>query len=109
MNSLSPNANIAQRARRRIFRRLMPFLFLLYLINYLDRINVSYAALSMAPDLGFINCIGSIGGFVGPYAVGYLNMRTGSSSAGLAFLTVAFCLGAVLLLFVRPARGKAAC
>jgi ACS family tartrate transporter-like MFS transporter len=61
-----------------------------------------------AAALGFINCIGSIGGFVGPYAVGFLNTRTGSSSAGLAFLTASFYFGALLLLFVRPASHKPA-
>lgn len=33
--------------------RLIPFLFLLYVIAYLDRVNVGYAALDMNRDLGF--------------------------------------------------------
>ena len=33
--------------------RLLPFLFLLYVIAYLDRVNVGYAALDMNRDLGF--------------------------------------------------------
>src|SRR5439155_12375763 len=44
---------IAQRARRRVRRRLLPFLFVLYVIAYLDRVNVSYAALEMTGALGF--------------------------------------------------------
>ncbi len=32
--------------------RLIPFLFLTYIINYLDRINIGFAALSMNKDLG---------------------------------------------------------
>src|SRR5260370_26411718 len=32
--------------------RLMPFLFLLYIVAYLDRINVSYAILQMRGQLG---------------------------------------------------------
>lgn len=32
--------------------RLLPFLFLLYIVAYLDRINVSFAALTMNRDLG---------------------------------------------------------
>src|SRR5207237_8505063 len=44
---------IAQRARRRVRRRLLPFLFVLYVIAYLDRVNVSYAALEMTGSLGF--------------------------------------------------------
>jgi len=44
---------IAQRARRRVRSRLLPFLFVLYVIAYLDRVNVSYAALEMTGSLGF--------------------------------------------------------
>jgi len=34
-------------------RRLIPFIMLLYVANYLDRVNVSFAALTMNKDLGF--------------------------------------------------------
>lgn len=37
----------------RIRRRLIPFLFLLYIVAYLDRINVGFAALQMNAALGF--------------------------------------------------------
>jgi ACS family tartrate transporter-like MFS transporter len=37
----------------RIRRRLIPFLFLLYIVSYLDRINVGFAALQMNQALGF--------------------------------------------------------
>jgi ACS family tartrate transporter-like MFS transporter len=33
--------------------RLMPFILLLYFINYIDRVNVGFAALTMNADLGF--------------------------------------------------------
>src|ERR1700712_1793922 len=33
--------------------RLIPFLMLLYFVNYLDRVNVGFAALTMKKDLGF--------------------------------------------------------
>lgn len=33
--------------------RLIPFMFLLYVVNYLDRVNVSFAALQMNNELGF--------------------------------------------------------
>jgi len=38
---------------RRVFWRLIPFLFLLYVCAYLDRVNLSFAALSMRHNLGF--------------------------------------------------------
>src|SRR5437660_1904744 len=44
---------VAGRARHRIARRLLPFLFLLYVIAFLDRMNVGAAALQMPHDLGF--------------------------------------------------------
>ena len=31
----------------------MPFLFVLYVVSYLDRVNVGFAALQMNRDLGF--------------------------------------------------------
>jgi MFS transporter, ACS family, tartrate transporter len=46
-------SEVGQRARRRIAWRLMPFLFLLYIVAFLDRVNVAYAALGMSENLGF--------------------------------------------------------
>src|SRR5438477_11725753 len=37
----------------KVRRRLIPFLFLLYIVAYLDRINVGFAALQMNRALGF--------------------------------------------------------
>jgi len=42
-------------------RRLLPFLFLLYVISYLDRINVGFAALQMNAALGFSSVTYSLG------------------------------------------------
>jgi ACS family 4-hydroxyphenylacetate permease-like MFS transporter len=38
-------------AIRKVWWRLIPFLFVLYIFNYLDRINIGFAALSMNKDL----------------------------------------------------------
>ncbi|HEY0233644.1 MAG TPA: MFS transporter [Afipia sp.] len=35
----------------KVWRRIIPFLFVLYIFNYLDRINIGFAALSMNKDL----------------------------------------------------------
>src|SRR5438132_14326854 len=40
-------------ATSKVRRRLIPFLFLLYIVAYLDRINVGFAALQMNQALGF--------------------------------------------------------
>src|SRR5258707_3595577 len=45
--------DIAHVARRRIARRLLPFLFVLSIIAFLDRMNVGAAAPQMPRDLGF--------------------------------------------------------
>jgi MFS transporter, ACS family, tartrate transporter len=44
--------SVAERARRRITKRLMPFLLWLYFLAYIDRTNVSVAALQMKKPLG---------------------------------------------------------
>ena len=50
--------------------RLMPFLFVLYVIAYLDRVNVSFAALQMKGDLHFTDDI--IGTGAGIFFIGYV-------------------------------------
>lgn len=46
-------ADLEQRTLGKVRWRLIPFLFLLYVVAYLDRVNVGYAALDMNRDLGF--------------------------------------------------------
>ncbi len=46
---------------RKLYRRLLPFTFVLYFICYLDRINVGFAALTMNKDLGFTASIFALG------------------------------------------------
>ena len=48
----SPLPDAGASARARIAWRLLPFLFLLYVANYLDRTNIAYATLGMKGDLG---------------------------------------------------------
>jgi ACS family tartrate transporter-like MFS transporter len=51
----APGLPLPERTVRRITRRIIPFLFLLYLVAYLDRVNVSFAALEMTRDLNMTN------------------------------------------------------
>jgi ACS family tartrate transporter-like MFS transporter len=67
--SSDPDSEVAQRARRRIAWRLLPFLFLLYVIAFIDRMNVGAAALQMPHDLGFSE--GVIGFGAGIFFFGY--------------------------------------
>jgi ACS family tartrate transporter-like MFS transporter len=45
-------AALERTTMRRVYWRLLPFLLLLYIISWLDRVNVSFAKLQMGPDLG---------------------------------------------------------
>jgi MFS transporter, ACS family, tartrate transporter len=67
---LSPDAIIANRARRKIFRRLIPFLFVLYIIAYLDRANVAFAKIPMSADLKFSEAVFGLG--AGIFYAGYI-------------------------------------
>jgi len=63
-------SDVGQRARRRIAYRLLPFVFLLYVINYIDRVNVSFANLRMSADLGFSDRVYGLG--VGMFYITYV-------------------------------------
>jgi ACS family tartrate transporter-like MFS transporter len=52
---------VGRRARRRVAYRLLPFVFLLYIVNYIDRVNVSFANLRMSADLGFSDRVYGLG------------------------------------------------
>ena len=61
--------------------------------------------LAAAGGLAFINSVATLGGFVGPYAMGWLRDATGSFSAGLmamaGLLVLATVMSLSLKLFVR--------
>jgi len=59
----------ASRALAKAARRLIPFMFVLYVVAYLDRINVGFAALQMRQDLGFDDRVYGLG--AGIFFVGY--------------------------------------
>ncbi len=59
--------------RRQIAVRLLPFLFVLYITNYLDRTSVAYAALEMSHDLGFTDRVFGLG--AGIFFVGYVALQ----------------------------------
>ncbi|HXX10255.1 MAG TPA: MFS transporter [Burkholderiales bacterium] len=49
--------------------RLIPFLFLCYIVAFLDRVNVGFAKLQMAPDLKFSDAVYGFG--AGIFFIGY--------------------------------------
>jgi MFS transporter, ACS family, tartrate transporter len=57
--------------------RIMPFLFLLYIIAYIDRINVGFAALQMQKQLGFSDAVYGAG--AGVFFTGYMLFQVPSN------------------------------
>jgi ACS family tartrate transporter-like MFS transporter len=58
-------------------RRLLPFLFLLYIVAYLDRMNVGFAALQMQKQLGFNDVV--YGRAAGTFFLGYFVFQVPSN------------------------------
>ncbi len=67
------DATLVDRTRHQTALRLLPFLFVLYIVNYLDRTSVAYAAIGMSRDLGFSDRVFGLG--VGVFFVGYLALQ----------------------------------
>lgn len=64
---------------RKLTWRLVPFLFLLYIVAYLDRINVGFAALQMQRQLEFTDAVFGLG--LGMFFVGYFFFQVPSNLA----------------------------
>ncbi len=64
---------LEKRTVGKVFWRLMPFLGLLYIVSFLDRVNVGFAALSMNQELGFSNAVYGFG--AGIFFIGYFVME----------------------------------
>lgn len=71
------SAAIEHRTMRKVYLRLLPFTFALYLICYLDRANIGFAALTMNRDLGFSSYIYGLG--AGAFFWGYFILEVPSN------------------------------
>jgi D-galactonate transporter len=68
----SPNSTAASTEAavfRKVVRRIVPFLMLCYVISYLDRVNVGFAKLQMAHDIGIGDAAYGLG--AGLFFIGY--------------------------------------
>jgi len=88
-------------------RRLLPFLLLLYIVCFLDRVNVGFAALRMNGDLGFSAAVYGFG--AGVFFLGYslfevpsnlILARTGAR-VWIARIMITWGLTATSMMFVR--------
>ena len=95
---------------RRINRRILPFLFLLYVGAFLDRVNVGYAGLQMTRELHFSSAVFGFGS--GIFFVGYvlleipgtLLVEVWSARKWLARIMLSWGLIAALTGFVHTAQ-----
>ncbi len=102
---LDTNGNI----RRKVAWRILPFVFALYIIAYLDRANVAYAKMTMMADRGFSEAVFGFG--AGIFFVGYLLfeipgaliVERRSARRWMARILITWGLCAVLVGFVKTA------
>ncbi len=98
------------RILRKIRARLLPFLFSLYVVAYLDRINVGFAALQMKDQLGFSDAVYGLG--AGIFFAGYFLFQVPSNLVlqrvgarrWIAFLMVLWGIISAAMLFVASAQ-----
>lgn len=110
MPSAFSDSDVAQRARKHIAWRLLPFLFLLYVIAFLDRMNVSAAALQMPADLGFSDRVFGLG--AGMFFLGYffleipgaLIAERWSARRWIARIMISWGILTVLMAFIHTVR-----
>ena len=67
--TISPTEELSAVTLRKVTWRLIPFLFVLYVIAWLDRVNVGFAGLQMNTDLGFSSTVFGLGS--GIFFLGY--------------------------------------
>lgn len=100
-------ADIERRTLRKVSRRLLPFLFLLFIVCYIDRVNVAFAALQMNQALGFSGAVYGFG--VGVFFVGYCLLEIPSNLAlarvgarrWIARITISWGIISAALMLVR--------
>src|SRR4051794_2267955 len=63
------NKQEKDRVVKKVFYRLMPFVFIGYILAYIDRINIGFAALRMNADLGISTAVFGLG--AGVFFIGY--------------------------------------
>ena len=67
---LVPSASsLSERTMTKVGRRVLPLVFLLYVVAFLDRANVAYAKLTRTVDLGFSEAVYGFG--AGIFFLGY--------------------------------------
>jgi MFS family permease len=63
--------------------------------------SARFQGVALAGGLGFLNCLGILGGFIGPYAMGLVEQHTGKASNGLWLISGALALAAAASFWLR--------
>src|ERR1700724_727852 len=106
----APDSEVGRRARHRIARRLLPYLFVLYVIAFLDRMNIGAAALQMPRDLGFSDRVIGLGAgifFLGNFLLeipGALIAERWSARKWIARIMISWGIATILMAFIHTAR-----
>lgn len=115
-------SELERRTMRKVSRRLMPFLILCYLVAYIDRTNIGFAALTMNADLGISSAAFGLGGSL--FFVAYVLFEVPSNLAqqrfgarrwiarimiswGVVGMTMAFMNGTTMFYVLRFLLGAA--
>src|SRR6185295_9044458 len=69
-NPLKQSDEVARSTLAKVTRRLLPFLFVLYVVCFLDRVNIGFAALQMNQELGLSPAVYGFG--AGVFFLGYV-------------------------------------
>ena len=105
----NPPSALEQQTTRKVLWRIIPFVFTLYVVSYIDRANIGYAALQMNQELGL-----SASGFgfaAGVFFIGYFLFEVPSNlalvrfgaRAWIAFILILWGIVASLSAFVHTA------
>jgi ACS family tartrate transporter-like MFS transporter len=100
----------AQALYRRISWRLIPYLFLLYIVAYIDRVNVGFAAMDMKRQLHFSDTVYGAG--AGIFFLGYalfdlpssLMLRVAGTRLWIARIMISWGIIAACMMFVSTPR-----
>src|ERR671932_789545 len=76
---VTTNPDLQTRTMRRVAARLIPVLLVLYVIAYLDRVNVTFAQDKLQSDLGFSGAVYGFG--AGIFFIGYFFLEVPSNLA----------------------------
>ena len=108
--SSSLDAAAVHATRHRVALRLLPFLFILYIVAFLDRMNVGAAALQMPRDLGFNDRAVGLGAgifFLGYFLLeipGALIAERWSARLWISRIMISWGILVVLMAFIHTAR-----